>query len=235
MSLLSIVQDIADEAGLTRPSAAYGSTDPAIQQVVRVVNKVGKRLVTEAPWQALRKEKTFTGVAGETQTSIIPADFDRFIPETFWDRTNNVLFSGPVTSTEWQGLKAGSYSDTSLPRFAYRGGDVLIIPGLDGGESLAFEYVSTQWCQSSGGTGQTAWAADTDTGVLDEELLTLGGLYELLAALGQPSQAAAAQYQARMKRLLGNDQARVDVLSAGDIFGGGRHFSGAPQSRNWMF
>ena len=37
-----------------------------------------------------------------------------------------------------------------------------------------FEYQSNEWCESSGGTGQTAWADDADVGVLDEELMLLG-------------------------------------------------------------
>jgi hypothetical protein len=40
-----------------------------------------------------------------------------------------------------------------------------------------FEYQSTYFCQSSAGADQSAWAADTDVGVLDENLMELGVIW----------------------------------------------------------
>lgn len=228
MTLLTICQAAADQIDLAVPDSIIGSELPEVRKLLRYANKVGIRLMTAHPWQVLRKEKTFTAVSGETQTGILPADFDRFIAETFWNRTGLVLVSGPVSAVEWQGLKAQSYTDTNLPRFAYRGGDVLILPAPGGSESMAFEYVSNLWCQSSGGTGQTAWAADADVGVLSEELITLGVVYEYLAGEGLPSGQAAADYVDMFTLLTGNDQPSAGIMIAGDVFGAGRHFGGAP-------
>jgi len=52
------------------------------------------------------------------------------------------------------------------------------------GVSMVYEYVSKNWCQSSGGSGQTAWAADTDTGILDEYLIELDTLWRVLNRMG---------------------------------------------------
>ena len=231
MTLLTICQAAADQLDLGVPDAIIGSSLPDVRKLLRYANKVGLRLMRAHPWQVLRAELAFTATAAELQVAVIPADFDRFIPETFWDRTNVVLVSGPVSAVEWQGLKAGSYSDTAYPRFAYRGGDVRILPA-PAAVSMAFEYVSNLWCADSGATGQTAWAADDDVGVLDEELITLGVVYEYLRGEGLPFEVAAADYLDTFNMLTTNDQPNVQIATAGDIFGPGRHFGGAPTARS---
>jgi hypothetical protein len=172
MTLLSIVQDAVDEVGVGPIATVAGNQDPLALKLLRLVNKGGKALMKSAVWQVLRKERTFTSIAGLEQTGTLPADFDRFVPETFWDRTNVKLISGPVSAVEWQGMVANDYAGEQT-KFIYRGDSVSIIPSYSAGVSLAFEYVSKNWCEDSGGSGQTAFAADTDVGILDEELLTL--------------------------------------------------------------
>lgn len=49
---------------------------------------------------------------------------------------------------------------------------------------IAFDYFSTSWAQSSGGTAQTSWLADTDTYVLDEECFIQGLKWRFLRAKG---------------------------------------------------
>lgn len=226
MTLLTIAQNVADEVNIIRPASVIGSDQEEARKILRYANKCGVKLMRQFAWQALRTEQTFTGVAGSEQTSILPSDFDRFVPETFWDRTNKVLCVGPIGAVEWQSLKASDFAGST--RFTWRGDSVLTIPDLDGGESLAFEYVSKNWCQSSASVGQAAWTADDDTGVLDEELLTLGTVYEFLAGEDLPWEKAWRDYRESVTALTDNELANANIMSAGDIFGRGRHFSGAP-------
>ena len=233
MSLLTIMQDASVEVSLLKPSTAFANTDPAIVKLVRASEQVGRRLAKIFDWQVMTKERTFTAVGTEEQTGIFTGvtDFDRFIPETFWNRGEQFLISGPISAVEWQGLKATSYSDTERRKFRHRGDSVYVIPTLTSGDSIAFEYVSTGWCKKSDGTLQTSWILDTDLGVIDEELLTLGTIFQYLANEGLDSGVAARNYQEYFELLTENDQPSDDVLVAGDLFGGvsqGRHFGGAP-------
>ena len=229
MSLLTICQSAADDTKGERPISIVGNTEPDAQMLLRLVYKVGLDLRRAIPWQVLRKEKTFTAIAGDEQTSILPSDFDRFMPETFWNRTDIFLVSGPVSPTEWAGMKANNYNDEAR-KFIHRGNSVFVVPDFDGGESLAFEYISKNWIDTDAdGLGDaTVWAADTDTSAIDEELLTLGVTYEYRKAQGAPSDRARADYIAARKALIRNDQPAAGILTAGDIWGGGRHFTGAP-------
>lgn len=230
MTLLTIAQDVADEVRTTvRPTSVISNTDPDAQNILRLANKVGKDLMEMFAWQVLTKEQTFTSVAGEEQTSILPSDFDRFVDETFWDRSSKRLYSGPVTSKRWQSLKA-SDSVGNVRAFRLRGDSVFVLPAQTAGNSLAFEYVSNQWCQSSGGAGQTVWTDDEDTGVIDEELMTLGLIFEYYKTQGLPQAAAALEdYNDKITLLSGNDNGDTPILAAGDVFAGVRHDTGEPQ------
>jgi hypothetical protein len=231
MTLLSIAQDAADEIGIYRPGAVASSTDPDAQKLYRLANKVGYGLMRVNAWQILTKEQTFTALGQEVQTSILPSDFDRFIPEAFWDRSNSRLVSGPITEVQWQSLKAAEYTNSTLRRFIYRGGQVSVIPAFAGGESLAFAYVSKNWAASSGGTEQSKFLADTDTTVFDEDLFTAGLIYEYLKGEGLPWEMARAEYMEQFDRLIANDQPSANVMVAADIFStGSRHFDGVPSA-----
>lgn len=227
MTLLTICTDAADEVGINRPSSIVGNVSPDAQKLLRLAKKVGLMCMKKFPWQILRKEQTFTALATEEQTGILPSDFDRIVTETFWDRSTPRLLTGPITPVEWQGLKAKSYTGPP-PKFIIRGGALLTIPAFGGGEALAFEYVSSKWCQSSGSTPQTTWAADTDTGIISEELITLGVIFEYLDGEGQPAATALAKFTDYWNTLVQNDQPNARIMSAGDIFGPGRRFTGTP-------
>ena len=184
MSLLTIVQNACDRAGLTRPSTAYANTELQIRQLVALAQQEGLELSKRHAWQALVTEKTFTSTAAETQTGAIPSDFDRFVDGTFFNRTAKRPVQGPMTAQEWQFHKS-VVASTIIEAFRQRGNSVLITPAPTATTTTyAYEYVTKNFCESSGGTDQSAWAADTDTGLLSEELMTLGVVWRFKKAKG---------------------------------------------------
>lgn len=231
MSLLTICRAAADEIGIDRPAIVAASAQPEAQKLYRYANKVGNALMKAYAWAPLRAEQTFTSISQEIQTNALPDDFDRFLPETFWNRSKRELLVGPVTEVEWQSRKAQAITQFDRPRFIHRGSDILVTPTLAFGDSMAFAYVKNTWAQSSAGAAQTKFLADDDTTVLDEELITYGVIFEFLSGDGQPAQIPLAQYRDRLKQLTKSDRPASGVLSAGDIFGRrGRHFGGAPDA-----
>jgi|TARA_R110000803_G_scaffold20541_4_gene52757 hypothetical protein len=221
-NFLKIIQNAADEIGIVQPATGINSGAVETIKLIRYADKVGNSLMKSFHWQILTKEKTFTSVATETQTStILEADFDRFIPETFWDRTDSFLMTGPTTAKEWQNLKATSYNNTGARKFRLRGDSILIIPVPTAGLSYAYEYISTKWVDiAATGTPKVAFTIDTDVPLLNPELLTLGIIYEYLEGDGLPSVSAAKAYLDMFKLLAKNDQPSSGTLVAGDIFSG---------------
>ena len=221
-NFLQIIQNAADEIGIVQPATGIGSGSVETMKLVRYADKVGNALMKSFHWQILTKEKTFTSVASETQTStILEADFDRFIPETFWDRSGSFLMTGPLTAKEWQNLKATGYSNSGARKFRLRGDSILIIPVPTAGLSYAYEYISNKWVDiAATGTPKVAFTIDTDVPLLNSELLTLGIVYEYLDGDGLPSVSAAKTYLDMFKLLAKNDQPSSGTLVAGDIFAG---------------
>jgi hypothetical protein len=232
-NFLKILQNVADEIGIAQPATGIGNANPEVLKMIRYADKVGNVLMKSFPWQILTKETTFTALGAEEQTGILPSDFDRICSETFWDRTEINLITGPITMSEWQGLKAVSYDNTENRKYRLRGDSILIIPSQVAGNSLAFEYVSNKWVDiAATGTPKIAFTLDTDIPIIDAELLTLGVIYEFLNGSGLPTGAAAKAYLDYFKLLAKHDQPRSGVMAAGDIFNGtqSRGYTGTPFS-----
>ena len=240
MTLLSICQAVSDDIGLdVRPVSVAGNSDVDAQRMLRFANRVGSDLAARAPWQALRLMQSFTATATETQTGAIPAAFLRFSPETLWNETQNQTVTGPIDATEYQSRKyaLGSAGYDGPARWFTRSGDALLIwPIPTAGDALSFSYQSGAFCQSAGGTPQTVWTADTDTGRISEELITLGIIYRFLMADGQPYAQAQADYERRLAQEIANDAPGARVLPSGDIFAvGSNRFTGEPTSPSGRF
>jgi hypothetical protein len=177
MSLLTIVQDAMVDVGLTRPSYAIASTDPGVIAMIRMVNQTGKHLMRRHAWTVMQTEKTFTSVALASQetASAVPTDFDRFINESFWNRTKIRPVYGPLSPQEWQERQASPIGGIS-DYFRMQGGQIYIYPTPTAGWTMAYEYVSSYWVSGS----KTAMTADSDTALIDENLLTLGAIWRYL-------------------------------------------------------
>tara|TARA_Y100000310_G_C20565646_1_gene755344 strand:+ start:301 stop:1029 length:729 start_codon:yes stop_codon:yes gene_type:complete len=233
MTLLSISNAVADETHGPRPVSIIDNTNPEAQNILRLINKVGQHLTKIYPWSILRKEHTFTAPGVETllAAAAMPSDFDRFVPETFWDRDSNNLLSGPVGPVEWAGLKVQTFSSQNK-KFTWRGGAVLTQPVFASGVNMAFEYIKKNWCDIAAGSGEkAAMTVDTDVTLIDEELVILGTIYEWLLAEGQPWQGAAKSYKDYFDTLTDNEIADGGIAVTGDIFAQNtRHFTGDPKA-----
>lgn len=183
MSLLTVVQAACRELPLPFTAAVVASTDATVLKLLRLANEDGKALAARYPWQALTSEHTFTTVATDAQTGSIPSDFDRIVPETMYNRTRRREVAGPIDQGTWQRFKATLVVPV-FAQFRIRGDTILMCPTQTAGDTIAYEYISTKWCQSSGAVAQVAWAADSDTSKLNEEAHTLGLIWRWKQSVG---------------------------------------------------
>lgn len=187
MSLLSIVQDALRDIGdFEIPSSVVGNRNLTAVQSLRLANAEGRSLAAKHNWSVLRVTTTITTVANDADYAL-PADFDRFEDNTWWDETNSWMLIGPVTPQNWQALKSGIIADGVRRYFRISGGEFVVHPTPTvNGDTLVYQYISRNWCASSGGTGQSEFLADADVGILDEELLKRGLMWRFLKARGKP-------------------------------------------------
>lgn len=188
MSLLTIAQAIADELGVFQPASIINNEEATAVRLRSVTSAAGLYLRDDYDWAVLTKEHTFTSSAG-TAAYEVPGDFLRIVPNTLWDRTNNLQLVGPLTPAQWQYFKGAITSDVGLAvrwRLRPTSGVLKIELENPAAATIALEYVSDQWCASSSGTGQTDWAADADVPLFDEDLIFREGWWRALRAFGFP-------------------------------------------------
>ena len=217
MSLLSICQGALREIGeLEVPTSIVGNANLTAVQMLALAQREGRELSRRTVWQALVKEKTFTVTAAAAQTGAIPSDFRYIVSATWWDRTNKWRMLGPATPQQWQALNSGIVQAGVRRWFRIRGDSMLIYPTpTNTTDTIAFEYVSDQWCETAGGTGQSAWAADTDVGVLSEELMQMGLAWRFLKAKGLAYAEELASYEREVDKAIARDGGMPTLNMAG--------------------
>lgn len=211
-TLLQICQNVAREIPLTVPTVLVGSTDETAKLLLACAQKAGKEIARakEGGWTVMQKEHTFSTVSGTTDYDL-PSDFAYFIDGTLWDRTNYEQLRGPLSAPQWQIRKSSVLSDTSTTWKYFRlrpttgTNKFSITPTPDAADSLVFEYVSNAWCESSGGTAQTYWQADSDVAIIDEYLIELSIMWRMLKRLGMAYADELDEYEKALEKAMARD------------------------------
>ena len=186
MSLLTLCQEIVDETGIgSTPSTIISNTDPLAVQLLATAKGEVVRLSRRHTWQAITAEHTITTVNG-TDNYALPADWSRYICNTFWDTTNFWPMRGSIDPQMWTALKRGIVTGIQTRRdFRVKAGKVYIYPTptVDG-NTLIGEYVTNKPFSSSTGTAQSTFSADSDTTLIPENLVKLGVKWRIKYAKG---------------------------------------------------
>lgn len=224
MTLLSIVQNVADDIGLPRPSMVAASVDQDARSFMAHAKKAVADLAKtkNGGWTILQRLHTFTTVASQDEYDL-PSDFREPIGDTAWDRSTYFEMRGPLSAQEWQAVRSGLAASPAL-RFRWRikraGSGVTNKFVLDpvptaSGDTLVFEYVSSHpILDADGSTTKTTWAADDDTSLLDEDLIELGLKYRFQESRGLEFRVSLADYERQLDMAMARDGgARVLALA----------------------
>jgi len=230
MALLGMIQKVTDRLGLAQPSSVIGNNNAQITQLLALANEEGEELASRYCWSALQISHTFTIALSASQgavngTVVTNSDFDYYINDTFWNRTTSLPILGPTDAVEWQTLQAfpvtGPYQ-----QHRFQGKNLYLDPVPTSADTGAFEYYSTHWCEDSGATGQSSWAADDDVGRLDENLMILGIRWRWKKAKGLDYAQDYDTYEQRLndamardggKRILNLESRNRDYRQAGVV------------------
>ncbi len=219
MTILSMLQDVATDIGITSPSSVIGNTDKQIIQLLAIANREGRDLANRYNWSFMTKEATFTQTAAALQgtiASLIGTDYKSMKNNTMWNRTTQLPILGPLAPRDWQALQAFPVTGP-YPQYRIQGKSIYFspVPG-NATDTIALEYKSSNWCEASGGTDQSAWAADTDVGLLDEDLMSLGILWRWYQRKGLDYAQQFDDYERNVANAMARDgSARQLRLDAG--------------------
>lgn len=218
MSFLTMIQTACKRVGLTSPTNVIGSSDENIIRMIALANEEGLELSSRHRWQILTREATHTTVATESQglmTAIAGSDFNYIHSDTIWDRSQNRPIH-PVSDVEWQRMKSNNITGP-YTSFRIRAGAMLFLPVPAAGQTVAFEWTSNNWCQSSIGVGQSAWADNSDLGVLSEDLMTSGIVWRWKQANGLDYAEDFSLYERLVNNAMSRDGAPKRLRFGGQI------------------
>jgi len=215
--MLSIINSCARRLSLVTTTSVTASQDRQIQQLWELLNEEGKQLARRYPWQALVNEWTFDTVNGITQSAAIPPDFDRFINNTTFDRSTRRGVVGPVTAQRWQAMQAQPIVALVYLSYRMRTGDYIMFPTPAAGHHIYLEYVSNCWAtgdptQPDPGP-KTSFTQDTDTTLLDEELMTLGVRWRFQSAKGVDYSEAMKTYEREVEQAIARDGGATELTT----------------------
>ena len=194
-TLLTMCTEVMNELGsIETPDYLFTNTNDTAKQLIAIAKRVGRELVRLHPWQELIQTATVTTVA-DTDNYALESDYDRAVPITNWDSTENkrVYHVGAV---EYAEIVNAPIVPGITHYYRIKGNRVYVKPTPDSVWSFNYEYISKNYCESSGGTDQSEWAADSDVPLLDEELFIAGIRFYFYRDNGLDYANAEAEYDA---------------------------------------
>lgn len=170
----AIITNIPSTVGLDDTFAVSGTGMPQAQRIVEVIDANTVRCemlstATEAGTQIIFAKDTYE----------LPEDFDRYIGQTWWDRTNHWRLIGPDSPQMRQYLKSGIFATGPRVRWSQLGNKAAkwrIWPpptSLTVPDALVFEYISENWVSDGAGDFKPQFSADTDIPILDAQAFIL--------------------------------------------------------------
>jgi hypothetical protein len=193
-TLLQTCKEFAGRRGLPIPTSVMGSTDASVIQFLRTLEEECIALAARGPWQTLINEYTFTALGAESQgtisagfgsTPVALNGYRYMLPEILWDRTSRIPICGSLDPQTWAYLKTmgivGPYS-----QFRFRGDQLITIPALTVGHTIAFEYITSNFVNLAGVTsaGASRFVNDTDTIRLQDDIVLAGMTWRWLKTKG---------------------------------------------------
>lgn len=199
MTLLTAVNNAQRELSLPVTSTLIADGQETQNLLYRLARKEASEILrrTDYVFPALRRTQSFTASLASLQSAPgKPTNFKRAIPGTFWNRSTNRQIGGPLSEEEW--ALANGDSVTSMIQqyvmFRYDGLHIFPVPTV--ADTISYDYVfNTPVLAADGVTYKANFSVDTDTYVLDEELLTLGVVWRYLKTKGRDYAEAMRDYE----------------------------------------
>ena len=148
----------------------------------------------------------------------LPADWQRQIPQTEWNRSQRWALLGPKSSQEWQTFKSGIVSAGPRQRFRILNNQLALNPSPPDGQTLSFEYISNGWVEGADGTAKTEVTADTDTFVFSDSLLITGLKSQWMVAKGLDASFSLGEFRYLLEQEKSTNKS-APTLSVGQVMG----------------
>jgi hypothetical protein len=164
MSIATVIQNVANEAGYTVESNIFTSTETTTKQLLAIAQRINRDIFEAYPWPKCYAAGSITLVAGQS-TYPLPAAFSNYQYETFWNQSTRWRVLGPISEQDYAQIQGYGVLPTIYQRFQIRGlsNNELYISPTPGssGEVLIFEYIADRSIVPKTWTTSTPFAANT--------------------------------------------------------------------------
>lgn len=164
MTIATVIQNVANEAGYTVESNVLASTEVTTKQLLAIANRINRDIFEAYPWPKCYASGSITLVNGQA-TYALPAAFSYYHYETFWNQSTRWRVLGPMTEQEYAEIQGFGLNTAVYQRFQIRGitnSELLIspTPGASG-DIIIFEYIADRSVRPVTCTASTAFAANS--------------------------------------------------------------------------
>lgn len=137
----------------------------------------------------------------------LPADFDRQVSRSQWDRSDHRIMYGQKSPQQWQWLKGGIVTSAPYYRYRLRGNRMQISPVPGSRLVLVNEYISSRWISSTTAADPTlsTFAADTDVSVFLDDVMVNGIKFHWLKAKGLEFAVELSEFNRSLSYAKGQD------------------------------
>lgn len=215
MNIKAILNQALNEAGFREEDSFFTSPSGEAKQMAALANRELNFLQKEN-WQELIKVQEVVMTSAETYS--LPSDFRQYVFDTAFTEDRQAWF--PVSSEKWNFDEARDTISGRAPEVRIIGSQLAIRNPQDG-QTLRLEYISdSAVLDTDGTTYKTRFEADSDTFVLNDDLLIMGVLWRFKKAKGLDFQAELAEAQGmKRKELATNKNAQTVYFGEGPYYG----------------
>lgn len=223
MNILEIVQSAALNLDLEIPETVFTNTERTWREMADICNTAALQILAEYDWSKLMKAKTITG-DGVASSFSLPVDYDRMVKDAnLWSPAIVWYPSQQVQDfNRWIGLQTFPLVEWETRWMVY-GGELHVRPILPANTQLTYGYISSHIVGSSGGGAgtQDRFDGDTQTFLLDDELLRLGIIWNWKESKGFDFSADLIKYNQRMESVRFSDVGSRQTIVTGPTRRGG--------------
>ena len=217
-SILEITNRACDELGIARPGTVglVASGAPQDRQMLALLHAAGGDLLRDHDWSNLVATANIVLATASVSYSL-PADFERLVDGTSWDRTNNWPLNGNITHQRHQ-YWLSSMVTAPLTRKEFHvaignnASTVYIHPEPTAAETISFLYIQRYWVTDlNGATPADTIAADTDLTLFKPELMVKELKWRFRSAKGLDATALKVECDNFKDLLLSRDNATTTI------------------------
>jgi hypothetical protein len=205
MNILQIIQEATKRLKEPAISNAFSGTNEQAIAYLSAANKAARSILSKHNWANVIEDYEFNTVIG-TQTYDLPVDFSSMETVYIYNLTNNNRV--PVeTSDNYLSSKAANTTSWTGTRFRLIRDAIKFTFIPDQVNTMSFSYISTYFAKIDGGTSYSdMFTTNTDTFLLDDELLIMGIVIIMKSGYGFDNSLDISEFNSRLLELMEEDK-----------------------------